>query len=54
MKRHFNHERLAALVNGELFDMTKHIKKALKKITPELVAACARKSLFLLKDFKST
>ena len=41
-------------MNDEVFDMTKHIKKALKKITPELVTSCARKSLFLLKDFRST
>ena len=42
-------ERLRALVNAEVFDMNVHIKRALAKITRELVTACARKSLALLK-----
>ena len=43
----------------ELFEPYPHLadceaKFDAEKITPELVTSCARKSLFLLKDFKPT
>jgi len=54
VKRLYNRERLTALANDEEFNERDHIKKAMKEITRDLVAACARKSLFLLKrDLKS-
>ena len=45
----YNRERLNAFANDREFDERAHIKKALKVIKKELAAACARKSLFLLK-----
>ena len=48
-KRLFVRERLRALVNCEVFDTNLHIRRALAKITRELVQGCARKSLALLK-----
>ena len=52
VKRVFVRERLRSLVNGEVFDMDLHIKTALAKITRELVEACVRKSLALMKTVK--
>ena len=49
MKRLYNRERLRALANDEEFDEINQIKTALRVITKDLVFACARKSLFLLK-----
>ena len=49
VKRHYNRERLNALVNDREFDDEKEIKKALKVITKDLVTSCAAKSFHLLK-----
>ena len=49
VKRLYNRERLNAFANDREFDEVAHIKKALKVITKDLAAACAKKSLFLLK-----
>ena len=49
VKRKFNKERLSHLVQEKEFDMFAHIKKAFKVITPQLVQACEKRSLSMLK-----
>ncbi len=49
VKRHFSSQRLHNLVTKIGFNMDKEIEAAFKTITAEHCAACARKSLFLLK-----
>jgi transposase len=52
VKRHFCAERLNILANHNEFDWHKLIKASFKKITPELVEACWRRSFRMLKDFE--
>ena len=51
VKRKYCAKRLNCLVNDLEFDSNREIKKALQVITPELVQACVRKSMGMLKDF---
>ena len=49
-KRYYSHIRLNKLANNVQFDRHRLIQKALAKITPDLVKACARKSDYLLRN----
>ena len=51
VKRLYCRERLNCLANSRDFDTDRQIKKALKVITPDLVKACAKKSMHLLNNF---
>ncbi len=51
VKRNFCRERLNVLANFGIFDQNKTIRSSFAKVTPELVASCAAKSLNLLKNF---
>ena len=48
-KRYYGKQRLAALANEKEFDEKKTAIAGLKLITKDLVQACERKSMFLLK-----
>ena len=49
VKAKYKQARLNALVNDEQFAMDATISDAFQVVTPELVAACANRSLGLLK-----
>jgi hypothetical protein len=49
VKRGYNRKRLNALANDKDFDQVHEIEEALKVVTTDLVAACARKSDYLLR-----
>ncbi len=48
-KRYYGKQRLAALATGQEFDGECTVVDGLRLITKDLVRACERKSLFLLK-----
>ena len=50
VKRHFCAERLNVLANNGEFDINKAIRGAFAKISPDLVANCAAKSMNMLKS----
>ena len=49
-KLKYKRERLNALVNGRDFDVEEGIVEALDVITPELVRACAKRSIYKLHN----
>ena len=49
-KLKYKRERLNALVNGNEFDIEEEISKALDVITPDLVKACAKRSVYKLHN----
>ena len=49
VKAHFSRKRLNCLVNKIGFNTDKAIEEAIRSITADHCAACARKSLFLLQ-----
>ena len=51
VKRKFNKARLNHLVQEKEFDMFANIKKAFQVITPQLVQACEKRSVSILKAF---
>ena len=50
VKRHFCRERLNVLANNGEFDINKTIRGAFAKVSPEIVANCAAKSMNMLKS----
>jgi len=50
VKLRFKRKRLNALVNDRVFEVNEEIKIALDVITPELVKACADRSIYLLNN----
>ena len=49
-KLKYKRERLNALVNDEEFDVEEGISRSLDVITPKLVKACAKRSVFKLHN----
>ena len=50
VKLSYKRERLNSLVNDIDFDIEKGIRDSLDKVTPELVKACVKRSIFKLHN----
>jgi transposase len=52
VKRTYARARLQLLANGGLFDQTEEVRVAFRLITREVIRACVRKSMHLLREFR--